>query len=212
MGPFPCPGYRRVGHNLDSRRARSHARWLGGRGVEGKPGASFLGSRSRIRWQRLYLGGAVLGALFFGWLTDRLGRKKLFFITIAVYLTGTALTGLSWNGFSFFLFRFFTGCGIGGEYAAINSTIQELIPARYRGHIDLIINGSFWVGAALGALVAVALLNPALIYPEFGWRLAFLTGAVLGVVVFLMRMWIPESPRWLAIHGREVEAEAVTAA
>ena len=109
-----------------------------------------------------YLGGAVLGALFFGWLTDRLGRKKLFFITIAVYLTGTALTGLSWNGFSFFLFRFFTGCGIGGEYAAINSTIQELIPARYRGHIDLMINGSFWVGAALGALVAVALLNPAL--------------------------------------------------
>ena len=158
-----------------------------------------------------YLGGAVLGALFFGWLTDRLGRKKLFFITIAVYLTGTALTGLSWNGFSFFLFRFFTGCGIGGEYAAINSTIQELIPARYRGHIDLMINGSFWVGAALGALVAVALLNPALIYPEFGWRLAFLTGAALGVVVFLMRMWIPESPRWLAIHGREVEGEAVVA-
>jgi MFS family permease len=158
-----------------------------------------------------YLGGAVLGALFFGWLTDRLGRKKLFFITIAVYLTGTALTGLSWNGFSFFLFRFFTGCGIGGEYAAINSTIQELIPARYRGHIDLMINGSFWVGAALGALVAVALLNPALIYPEFGWRLAFLTGAVLGVVVFLIRMWIPESPRWLAIHGREAEGEAVVA-
>jgi MFS family permease len=158
-----------------------------------------------------YLGGAVLGALFFGWLTDRLGRKKLFFITIAVYLSATALTGLSWNGFSFFLFRFFTGCGIGGEYAAINSTIQELIPARYRGHIDLMINGSFWVGAALGALVAVALLNPALIYPEFGWRLAFLTGAALGVVVFLMRMWIPESPRWLATHGREVEGEAVVA-
>ena len=158
-----------------------------------------------------YLGGAVLGALFFGWLTDRLGRKKLFFITIAVYLSATALTGLSWNGFSFFLFRFFTGCGIGGEYAAINSTIQELIPARYRGHIDLMINGSFWVGAALGALVAVALLNPALIYPEFGWRLAFLTGAALGVVVFLMRMWIPESPRWLAIHGREAEGEAVVA-
>ena len=100
--------------------------------------------------------GAVIGSLFFGWLTDRLGRKKLFFITIAVYLTATALTGLSWNGFSFFLFRFLTGCGIGGEYAAINSTIQELIPARYRGHIDLMINGSFWVGAALGALVGRA--------------------------------------------------------
>src|SRR6516162_6866613 len=158
-----------------------------------------------------YLLGAVVGALFFGWLTDRLGRKKLFFTTIVVYLVATALTGLAWNGFSFFLFRFFTGCGIGGEYAAINSTIQELIPARYRGHIDLMINGSFWVGAALGAVVAVALLNPALIYPEFGWRLAFLTGAALGVVVFLMRMWIPESPRWLAIHGREVEGEAVVA-
>ena len=158
-----------------------------------------------------YLVGAVLGALYFGWLTDRLGRKKLFFITIAVYLTATALTGLAWNAYSFFLFRFLTGCGIGGEYSAINSTIQELIPARYRGHLDLTINGSFWVGAALGALVAVALLNPALFYPELGWRLAFLTGAALGVVVFLMRMWIPESPRWLAIHGREAEGERVVA-
>ena len=109
-----------------------------------------------------YLLGAVVGALFFGWLTDRLGRKKLFFTTIVVYLVATALTGLAWNGFSFFLFRFFTGCGIGGEYSAINSTIQELVPARFRGQLDLIINGSFWVGAALGALVAVALLNPAL--------------------------------------------------
>jgi MFS family permease len=147
------------------------------------------------------LSGAVLGALFFGWLTDRLGRKKLFFITIAVYLTATALTGLVWSGFSFFLFRFLTGCGIGGECAAINSAVQELIPACYRGHIDLMINGSFSVGAALSALVAVALLNPALIYPEFGWRLAFLTVAALGVVVVLMCMWIPESPRWLAIHA-----------
>jgi MFS family permease len=158
-----------------------------------------------------YLIGAVAGALFFGWLTDRLGRKKLFFTTIAVYLTATAATGAAWNGFSFFLFRFLTGAGIGGEYAAINSTIQELIPARYRGRLDLMINGSFWIGAALGALVAVALLNPALFSPEFGWRLAFLTGAVLGVVVFAMRMWIPESPRWLAIHGREAEGEAVVA-
>jgi MFS family permease len=156
-----------------------------------------------------YLFGAVVGALFFGWLTDRLGRKKLFFTTIVVYLIATALTGLAWNGFSFFLFRFFTGCGIGGEYSAINSTIQELVPARFRGQLDLTINGSFWVGAAIGALVAVALLNAALIPPEFGWRLAFLTGAVLGVVVFFMRMWIPESPRWLVIHGREKEGEAV---
>ena len=98
-----------------------------------------------------YLLGAVAGALFFGWLTDRLGRKKLFFTTIVVYLVATAMTGLAWNGASFFLFRFLTGCGIGGEYSAINSTIQELVPARFRGHIDLTINGSFWIGAALGA-------------------------------------------------------------
>jgi len=155
-----------------------------------------------------YLSGAVIGALFFGWLTDRLGRRKLFFITIAVYLTATALTGASWDGRSFFLFRFFTGAGIGGEYDAINSTIQELVPARYRGFTDLVINGSFWIGAALGAIVAVALLNPALINPELGWRLAFLVGAGLGIVVFVMRMWIPESPRWLIIHGRAAEAEA----
>ena len=156
-----------------------------------------------------YLLGAVVGALFFGWLTDRLGRKMLFFITIVVYLIATALTGLAWNGFSFFVFRFFTGCGIGGEYSAINSTIQELVPARYRGQLDLTINGSFWVGAALGAVVAVVLLNPALIPAEWGWRLAFLTGAILGLVVFFMRMWVPESPRWLAIHGREKEGEDV---
>jgi MFS family permease len=158
-----------------------------------------------------YLTGAVIGALGFGWLTDRLGRKKLFFTTIVVYLVATALTGLSWSPASFFVFRFLTGCGIGGEYSAINSTIQELIPARFRGHMDLMINGSFWLGAAAGALVAVVLLNPALIAPEYGWRLAFLTGAVLGIVVFLMRMWIPESPRWLVIHGREREAEAAVA-
>jgi MFS family permease len=158
-----------------------------------------------------YLIGAVAGALFFGWLTDRLGRKKLFFTTIVVYLVATAATGAAWDGFSFFLFRFLTGAGIGGEYAAINSTIQELIPARYRGQLDLMINGSFWVGAALGALVAVVLLNSALFSPEVGWRLAFLTGAVVGIVVFAMRMWIPESPRWLAIHGREAEGEAVVA-
>ncbi len=158
-----------------------------------------------------YLSGAVLGALFFGWLTDRLGRKKLFFATIAVYLSATALTGAAWDGASFFLFRFLTGAGIGGEYSAINSTIQELIPARYRGRLNLMINGSFWVGAALGALVAVALLNPKWFGAELGWRLAFLTGAAIGCAVFAMRMWIPESPRWLAIHGREAEGERVVA-
>ena len=156
-----------------------------------------------------YLMGAVAGALGFGWLTDRLGRKKLFFTTIVVYLVATALTGVSWNAASFFLFRFLTGAGIGGEYAAVNSTIQELVPARYRGFTDLVINGSFWIGAAVGAIVAVALLDPALIDPEIGWRLAFLMGAGLGLVVFFMRMWIPESPRWLVTHGRLDEAETV---
>lgn len=156
-----------------------------------------------------YLVGAVAGALFFGWLTDRLGRKKLFFTTIVVYLVATAMTGLAWSGPAFYVFRFLTGCGIGGEYSAINSTIQELIPARYRGHMDLMINGSFWIGAAAGALVAVVLLNPAHIDPELGWRFAFLLGALIGAVVFFMRLWIPESPRWLVIHGREKEAEDV---
>ncbi len=156
-----------------------------------------------------YLMGAVTGALGFGWLTDLWGRKKLFFITIVVYLTATALTGASWSAGSFFLFRFLTGAGIGGEYAAINSTIQELVPARYRGFTDLVVNGSFWLGAAVGAIVAVALLDPALIDPELGWRLAFLAGAALGLLAFFMRMWIPESPRWLITHGRSTEANVV---
>lgn len=158
-----------------------------------------------------YLAGAVLGALFFGWLTDRLGRKKLFFITLTVYLVATAATAFSWNLWSFMLFRFLTGAGIGGEYAAINSTIQELVPARVRGWTDLVINGSFWIGAALGALGAVVLLDPALFAPDHGWRAAFLIGSLLALVIFLMRMWLPESPRWLMTHGRIAEAEAIVA-
>jgi len=156
-----------------------------------------------------YLAGAVLGALGFGWLTDRIGRKKLFFITLAVYLTATAATALSWNIASYALFRFLTGAGIGGEYTAINSTIQELVPARYRGWTDLVINGSFWLGAALGASSAIVLLDPAVAGPDMGWRLAYFTGACLGLIVFVMRMWIPESPRWLMIHGRPEEAHAI---
>jgi MFS family permease len=156
-----------------------------------------------------YLGGAVLGALFFGWLTDRLGRKKLFFITLAVYLVATAMTAVSWSFWSFILFRFFTGAGIGGEYAAINSTIQELIPARVRGWNDLVVNGSFWIGAALGALGAIVLLDPAVIDPEYGWRLCFGIGATLALVIFFMRLWLPESPRWLMTHGYAAEAERV---
>jgi len=158
-----------------------------------------------------YLAGAVLGALFFGWLTDRIGRKKLFFITLSVYLAATAATAFSWNLWSFALFRFLTGAGIGGEYTAINSCIQELVPARYRGWTDLVINGSFWIGAAVGAVLAIVLLNPAVIDPEIGWRVAFFAGAVLGLIVFLMRFWIPESPRWLMIHGQPERAHAIVA-
>src|SRR5438876_4039487 len=156
-----------------------------------------------------YLAGAVLGALFFGWLTDRLGRKRLFFITLTVYLLATASTALSWNLASFALFRFFTGAGIGGEYTAINSAIQELVPARYRGWTDLVINGSFWIGTALGAAGSLVLLDPNVLAPDLGWRFAFPIGAVLGLVIFLMRLWLPESPRWLMTHGRVAEATAV---
>lgn len=165
-----------------------------------------------------YLAGAVIGALGFGWLTDRIGRRRLFFITLSLYLVATACTALSWNVASYAFFRFLTGAGIGGEYAAINSTIQEFVPARYRGWTDLVINGSFWIGAAVGAIAAIVLLNPAVIDPDIGWRLAFLSGAALGLVIFVMRLWIPESPRWLMIHGdsdqahrilEEIEREAV---
>jgi MFS family permease len=156
-----------------------------------------------------YLAGAVLGAIFFGWLTDRLGRKKLFFITLAVYLVATAATAFSWNLWSFVLFRFLTGAGIGGEYTAINSTIQELIPSRVRGWTDLVINGSFWIGAALGAAGSIVLLDPAVLGGDIGWRAAFFTGAALSLAIFFMRLWIPESPRWLITHGRADEAEAI---
>src|ERR1700687_3448850 len=133
-----------------------------------------------------YLAGAVLGALGFGWLTDRIGRQKLFFITLAVYLAATAAEALSWSVASYALFRFLTGAGIGGEYTAINSTIQELVPARYRGWTDLVINGSFWIGAAMGAASAIVLLDPAVLGPDLGWRLAYLTGACLGLIVFVV--------------------------
>jgi MFS family permease len=156
-----------------------------------------------------YVAGSVLGAMLFGWLTDRLGRKRLFFVTLAVYLVATAATAFSWNLWSFALFRVFTGAGIGGEYAAINSAIQELVPARYRGWTDLVINGSYWVGAAIGAAGSIVLLDPAVLQPDLGWRFAFLIGAGLGLVIFLMRFWLPESPRWLVTHGRAEEADAI---
>jgi MFS family permease len=158
-----------------------------------------------------YLLGAVSGALLFGWLTDRLGRKKLFTLTVAVYLLATVATGLSWDFWSFAAFRFLTGAGIGGEYAAVNSAIQELIPARRRGTTDLAINGTFWAGAALGSVAAIVVLDPRLVDPEIGWRAAFVVGGGLSLVVLVLRRWIPESPRWLMTHGRPEEAEAIVA-
>ena len=156
-----------------------------------------------------YLAGAVCGALFFGWATDRLGRKRLFFVTLFVYVAATAATAFAWDLASFALFRFLTGAGIGGEYTAINSTIQELTPARLRGRVDLAINGSFWVGAALGAVGSIVLLDPALLGPDLGWRACFAIGAALGLVIIGMRAWLPESPRWLMLRGRLDEAEAI---
>ena len=156
-----------------------------------------------------YLLGAVVGALFFGWLTDRLGRKKLFYITLLTYVIATIASGLAWNFTSFLIFRFITGMGIGGEYAAVNATIQELIPARRRGFTDLVVNGSFWVGAALGAVGAVFALDPALVNPEWGWRGAFVIGGAIGFVILLLRRWIPESPRWMMTHGDPEGADRV---
>ncbi|MFJ6211745.1 MFS transporter [Streptomyces sp. NPDC092296] len=159
----------------------------------------------------LYVAGACSGALFFGWLTDRYGRKKLFMLTLCLYLAATALTAVSWTAWFFFLCRFFTGFGIGGEYAAINSAIDELIPSRHRGRIDIVINGSFWIGAGAGALISVPLLNTSLLAVNVGWRVAFALGVVLGLVILLVRRHVPESPRWLFIHGRDREAEEVVA-
>ncbi|WP_337185315.1 MFS transporter [Phenylobacterium sp.] len=158
-----------------------------------------------------YILGAVLGAVFFGRLTDRFGRKRLFTITVAVYLLATVATGFAWDFWSFVLFRFLTGAGIGGEYGAINSAIDELIPARHRGRVALAINGSFWVGAALGALGSLVVLDPARIDPALGWRLAFVIGGAMGLIVLYIRRYIPESPRWLLTHGRPEEAEAIVA-
>jgi MFS family permease len=157
----------------------------------------------------IYVAGAVVGALFFGYLTDRFGRKKLFMITLGLYLVATVATAFSFSVWMFFVFRFFTGMGIGGEYSAINSAIDELIPARVRGWVDIAVNGSWWVGTAAGAALSIVLLNPAIFPVDVGWRLAFGLGAVLGLGVLLTRRFLPESPRWLMIHGRPEEAEEI---
>ena len=158
-----------------------------------------------------YLVGAVVGALVFGYGTDRLGRKKLFYVTLLVYLLATAASAFSWNFYSYAFFRLLTGAGIGGEYAAINSAVDELIPARVRGRADLIINSTYWIGAALGAAATVVLLDPHRFPIWLGWRFAFGIGAALGLVVLFFRGWVPESPRWLMVHGRAEEAEQVVA-
>jgi MFS family permease len=154
-----------------------------------------------------YVVGAVIGALGFGWITDRYGRRLVFYVTLIIYLTGVLLSAFSWNFWSFAIFRMITGLGIGGEYAAVNSAIDELIPAKYRGRVDLIVNGSFWLGAAAGALAAPFLLDTNLFSANVGWRLGFGIGAALGLFILMLRRFVPESPRWLVTHLRSDEAE-----
>lgn len=174
-----------------------------------KPEALGL-TTEQVGWSAsCYLLGAVLGALVFGYATDRFGRKKLFYITLSVYLSAAALTAFAWNFYSYAAFMWIAGAGIGGEYAAINSAIDELIPARVRGQVDLIINSTYWLGAMLGAGATVILLNEKLLPTWLGWRISYAIGAVLGLGVLLIRHWVPESPRWLMVHGRNDEAEAI---
>ncbi len=154
-----------------------------------------------------YIGGAVAGALIFGWLTDRYGRRIIFYITLSFYIVGVLASACAWNALSLGIFRVITGLGIGGEYAAINSAIDELIPARLRGRIGLIVNGSYWGGAAIGAAASLLLLSGRMVSPGLGWRLGFGVGGVLGLGVLLLRGFVPESPRWLVTHGRLDEAE-----
>jgi MFS family permease len=163
---------------------------------------------AQIGWSgSAYVGGAVIGALFFGHLADRFGRKRLFLITLAVYLVATLATAASYDFLTFVACRFLTGFGIGGEYAAINSAIDELIPARVRGRVNLAVNGSFWIGAALGAALSLPLLDPRWFHPDIGWRLGFALGALLAVALLVVRRNVPESPRWLLMHGRHEDAE-----
>jgi MFS family permease len=154
-----------------------------------------------------YLAGAVVGALVFGYLTDRFGRKRLFMVTLGVYLVFTVATALSWGFWSFMIFRFLAGSGIGGEYSAINSAIDELVPARVRGRIALAINSSWWIGTAVAAGLTVFLLNTFAV--NVGWRIGFALGAILAIGIMFVRNKVPESPRWLLTHGRADEAEQV---
>lgn len=156
-----------------------------------------------------YLAGAVFGAILFGYLTDRLGRRKLFLVTLSVYSIATLLTAGSWNFLSFAIFRFITGTGIGGEYAAINSAVDELIPGKVRGTVDLIVNATFWIGAAFGSGASLFLLNSSLVPENLGWRIAFGTAAILAIGVLFLRLGVPESPRWLMLRGKEEDADKI---
>jgi MFS family permease len=158
-----------------------------------------------------YVIGAVVGALLFGWLTDRFGRRLVFYLTLMIYLAGVLLSATSWDFWSFALFRAITGFGIGGEYAAINSAIDELIPANFRGRVDLIVNGSFWLGAAAGSGASLLFLDPNVLPLNVGWRLGFAVGGVLGLGILLLRRYVPESPRWLITHGYSRRAEDTVA-
>jgi len=154
-----------------------------------------------------YLAGQVVGALVFGRITDKLGRKKLFILTLAIYLVGSGMAGLSWGIWSLYVFRFIAGTGIGGEYTAINSAIDEIIPSKYRGRVDIAVNGTYWAGAALGAAASLVLFNQNYVPVHWGWRIGFFIGPVLGLIIIFLRRQIPESPRWLLTHGRVAEAE-----
>jgi MFS family permease len=176
-------------------------------GVLQEPGTLHLSSSEIGMIASFYLTGAVVGSLVFGYLTDRYGRRLFFFVTLITYLIGALLTAFSWDLWSFIVFRFITGAGIGGEYAAINSAIDELIPARLRGRIDIYINGSYWIGAALGSGSTLLLLDPNIFSVDIGWRVGFFIGAVLSLGILLVRRFVPESPRWLVTHGYTREAE-----
>jgi MFS family permease len=176
--------------------------------LQGKNGLS-LSDQAVAAAATTYLAGAVIGALLFGHLTDRLGRRKLFLVTLATYSFATIGTGLSVNAAMFFVCRFLTGLGIGGEYAAINSAVDELLPGKVRGTVDLVVNATFWIGAIVGSLAALYLLGNQAIPPRWGWRLAFAVGGSLGLAVLLLRLRVPESPRWLMLRGRESESERI---
>ena len=196
---------------MDPRRARGDDRRLDRPAPDGEGQRHLAHRRARsASAAAIYVAGACLGALFFGQLTDRFGRKKLFIITLGVYFVATAATAFAWAPWYFYLCRFLTGAGIGGEYSAINSAIDELIPARVRGRVDLIINGSYWVGAMAGSAAAIFFLS-SIFATDVGWRITFGARRRARLSIMLVRRNVPESPRWLFIHGREEEAEEIVA-